>query len=104
MFGSVAQASDLGDSSAQKTVSYGDLNLTDTMGVQLLYSRLSSAAKTVCDMPDQRELARTAVAKRCIEQAMVQAINTVNNPQLTQLYLAKSRTTEKRFATVARIG
>jgi UrcA family protein len=104
MLGSVAQASDSGDSFAQNTVSYGDLNLTDMRGVQVLYSRLSSAAKTVCDMPDSRELERTVVAKRCVEHAMVQAITTVNNPLLTSLYLAKTGTTERRFATVARIG
>jgi UrcA family protein len=104
MLGSVAQASEAGDSSAQKMVGYGDLHLTESKDVQMLYGRLSSAAKTVCNMPDQRELARTAAANRCVEQAMVEAISAVNNPMLTSLYLAKTGTTEKRFATVARIG
>jgi UrcA family protein len=104
MLGNIAQASDSNDFAAQKTVEYGDLNLTDTNGVQVLYSRISSAARTVCEMPDQRELARAAIAKRCVEQAMVQAITTMNNPLLTNLYLSKTGTTERRFATVARIG
>jgi hypothetical protein len=39
-----------------------------------------------------------------MEQAMVQAINSVNNPMLTSLYLAKTGTSEKRFAIVARLG
>jgi UrcA family protein len=104
MLGSVAQAADLSDSATQRTVSYGDLNLTDAAGAQVLYSRLTSAAKTVCDMTDQRELARTGAARHCMEQAMVQAVNSVNNPMLTSLYLAKTGTTEKRFAIVARLG
>jgi UrcA family protein len=104
MLGSAAQASDSGDSATQKTVGYGDLNLTDSKGVQVLYWRLTSAAKTVCDMPDQRELARAAAAKRCMEQAMEQAITAVNNPLLTSLYLEKTAPTEKRFVAVARTG
>jgi UrcA family protein len=104
MLGGVAQASESGDVSTQKTVDYGDLILTDAKGIQMLYSRLTSAANTVCDMPDQRELARMAIAKRCVEQAMIQAVTNVNNSLLTSLYLAKTGTTEKRFATVARMG
>jgi UrcA family protein len=104
MLGSVAQASASGDSSAQETVRYGDLNLSDAKGVQVLYWRLLSASKTLCQMPDQRELARAAVAARCVERTMVQAITAVDNPQLRALYFAKTGTTELRFATVARIG
>jgi UrcA family protein len=104
MLGNVAQAADSGDSSVQRTVAYRDLDLSDANGVQLLYWRLSSAAKTVCDRADQRDLARVAVANRCIEQAMVQAITAVNSPMLTSLYLAKTGTTQRRFATVAQIG
>jgi len=103
MLGSGAQASDSGDSSTQKTVKYADLNLTDAKGVQTLYWRLTSAATTVCDVPDQRELARAAVAKHCVDQAMAHAIATVNNPLLTSLYVAKTGATDKRFAAVARI-
>jgi UrcA family protein len=104
MLGNVAQAADSGDSSVQKTVGYRDLDLSDANGVQLLYLRLSSAAKSVCDSADQRDLARVAVANHCIEQAMVQAITAVNSPMLTSLYLAKTGTTQRRFATVALIG
>jgi UrcA family protein len=104
MLGSVAQAAGSSDSATQRTVGYADLNLADSKGVQTLYLRLTSAAKTVCDMPDQRELARIAAARNCMEQAMVQAINSVNNPMLTSLYLAKTGTSEKRFAIVARLG
>ena len=104
MLGSVAQASYSGDSSAQETVRYGDLNLSDAKGVQVLYWRLLSASKTLCQMPDQRDLARAAIAARCVERTMVQAITAVDNPQLRALYFAKTGTTELRFATVARIG
>jgi UrcA family protein len=104
MLGSAAQAADSGESADQKTVGYADLNLTDVKGVQVLYWRLDSAAKTVCNMPDRRELARAANARQCVDQAMVQAIATVNNPLLTSLYLAKTGTMDRRVATVARIG
>lgn len=102
MLGSVAQASDSGDSAPQRTVGYADLDLTSTKGATVLYSRLTSAANAVCGrVVGDRDLARIASSKACVDQSMVHAITAVNDPMLTSVYLARTGMTDQRFATMA---
>ena len=101
MLGSVAQAYDSSDYAAHKTVGYSDLNLTKTQGAAVLYSRLVSAAKVVCGSADHRDLTGIAAVRPCVDQAMTQAVTSINSPMLTSLYLAKTGTSDKQFATIA---
>jgi UrcA family protein len=101
MLGSVAQAYDSSDYAAHKTVDYSDLNLGSSQGAAVLYSRLMSAAEVVCGSADHRDLAGLAAVKPCVDQAMTQAVTSINSPMLTSLYVAKTGTMDKQFATIA---
>jgi UrcA family protein len=101
MLGSVAQAYDSSDYAAHKTVDYSDLNLGGSEGAAVLYSRLMSAAEEVCGSADHRDLAGLAAVKPCVDQAMTQAVSSINSPMLTSLYVTKTGTMDKQFATIA---
>jgi UrcA family protein len=72
------------------TIRYSDLNLAKPGAVQVLYRRVESAAKEVCNHGESRELSRMAAAERCIDQAMGEAIAKIDVPQLNALYRTKS--------------
>jgi UrcA family protein len=101
VLGSVAQASESGESAPQRTVGYADLNLTTTKGAAVMYSRLRNAAYEVCGSVYSSDLQPVAVSKPCIARAMKNAITAVNSPMLTSRYLASTGTTAYDVPTVA---
>lgn len=56
---------------SQIVVSYGDLDLNTTAGVQLLDQRLEAGVKAVCGRPDIRDLKSGAAYTQCKEAAMI---------------------------------
>jgi len=73
------------------TIKYSDLNLAVPSAVEVLYHRVESAAKQVCNHgQNPRELARHAAAERCVDHAMSTAIEKIDVPQLNALYRTKS--------------
>jgi UrcA family protein len=72
------------------TINYSDLNLATPHAVEVLYRRVAVAAKEVCAYGETRELARQVAADRCVTQAMNNAIQKIDVPQLNALYRAKS--------------
>jgi UrcA family protein len=62
-------------------VPYGDLNLTDSVGAKVLYSRLRKAAEQVCGpVPNLRELDRSSDYEQCRDSALHSAIRQINQP------------------------
>lgn len=67
-------------------VSYSDLDLETSAGVERLYERIATAARRVC----QQQGARLSIATqrrftKCVDASMSSAARTVGNPTLTNL-------------------
>lgn len=74
------------------TVSYRDLDISKPWGLEVLYSRIQSAARGVCSLDQPpRELARAHAARTCYRSAVDNAVNQINRPMLTALHRVKSR-------------
>jgi UrcA family protein len=72
-----------------KTVAYGDLNLDTTVGANVLYARIRTAAREVCAPFEGRELARKVRWDSCFDHAVQTAVAQVDKPSLTALYSDK---------------
>lgn len=77
----VAAANTL-DAPAQRTVKFNDLNLATSSGVARLYARISSAAKEVCEPEGVWNVAALLARQECVQQAIEQAVDDVNDPML----------------------
>jgi UrcA family protein len=73
-------------------VSYADLDINKPRGLEVLYSRIQRAARSVCDYDYSiKELARGRHAKACYETAMDDAVRQINRPTLTAFHRTKAR-------------
>jgi UrcA family protein len=68
-----------------KTVLYGDLNIESDQGAKVLYARLRSAAKDVCQPLEGRNLLGNHW-QRCFDHAMDSAVAQVNTARVTALH------------------
>jgi UrcA family protein len=85
-----------GDEVPSRRVSFADLDLTRSVEAAILYSRIQSAAREVCEpVIVSRPLASLAVTHSCVREAITRAVADVNAPALTSYYLAKMRPTIK---------
>ena len=76
------------------TVAYADLNLANAAGANALYQRIRGAARKVCTLDNESPYALQDSAKRkCIVDAIDQAITKVNSPVLVAMYKAKNSRT-----------
>jgi len=87
----------------RKAVNYSDLNLNTPEGAAVLYKRIKSAAREVCDVYDGSLFPQShnAEVKACIGEAIDHAVMQVNRPMLTNLYKAKTGQTGNQL-TAAR--
>lgn len=69
-----------------RTVHYSDLNLNTQPGAEALYHRIRSAAEQVCGDVGSRQLAESAAAKACVNQAVATSVRAVNSRLLTRIY------------------
>jgi UrcA family protein len=76
----------------RKAVKFGDLNLNTPEGASVLYKRLTTAAKEVCDVFDDSIFPHSheAQVNACIDEAITRAVIQINRPMLTNLYRAKT--------------
>jgi UrcA family protein len=92
----VSFASDSSDA-LQVKVKYGDLNVSSASGATTLYNRIRVAANTVCH-PLQpftpADLGGYRVFAACVQKAMSNAINEVNEPALFTIATAKTGTSK----------
>ncbi len=99
---SVAHAHPPGDS-PRKAVTFGDLNLDTPEGAAVLYQRITTAARKVCNIFGDSIFpeARVAAEKACIDDAVTHAVMQVNRPLLTNLYKAKTGRTDNQLTALA---
>lgn len=72
------------------TVSYADLNLASSSGLDVLYLRIKSAAHKVCGVENMRvplDLERRNRA--CVDSAIDGAVNGIDDVRLTHLHQAR---------------
>jgi UrcA family protein len=76
------------------TVSYADLNLSNPSGARTLYQRIRGAARKVCTVAGESPYEVQDLDKRkCILDAIDQAVMKVNSPVLVAMYKAKNSRT-----------
>lgn len=81
---SVKQAFETGTSTV--TVNFSDLDIERGAGVETLYQRLRTAAKSVCGTKDARNLNEMQEWRACYKQALDGAVEKVNNDRLDELH------------------
>ena len=86
-----ASVATLEEPPASRVVKYGDLDLSRDAGVAALYSRISSAAREVCEPMDAVIMKMLRVRYDCRQEAVARAVDDVNSPALTSYYLAKTK-------------
>jgi UrcA family protein len=92
MTATLAHGADLseGGEPAKKVVQYGDLNLANATAVERLYRRIVSAARDVCEQPNNRSLQAQSRARICLAQSVERAVAAVHQPALTSVYMTKT--------------
>jgi len=68
------------DVSSQR-VQISDLNLASDDGWKTLLERLERAANNVCETPGSRDLLRSYVHRRCVNDALSRALSQVRSPE-----------------------
>jgi UrcA family protein len=72
-------------------VHFADLDLANKHDTQRLYSRLRIAAREVCsDFAERKSPVMRDRYKGCMNEALTDAIETIGNPALTALHVAKT--------------
>lgn len=69
-----------------KVVAYGDLDVNSPMGAQVLYARVRSAAREVCQPLEGRDLKTKLAWRQCYDSALNGAVRGIHQPALTALY------------------
>jgi UrcA family protein len=77
-----------------RTVSFADLDLTNSKGVATLYGRIKSAADKVCESSEPTSLQTLAYVRSCTKRAIAQAVRDVNSFGLTTFHLATTNQTD----------
>src|SRR5262249_10399325 len=78
------------------TVHFAELDLTRSEGAAVLYERLASAARTVCNSLDGRDLASQMRFRSCVATPIGSAVGKVDRSALTAYY--KTRTHDRHSA------
>lgn len=68
------------DGPRSETVRYGDLDLSNAEGAGTLFHRLHSAAADVCNRPDSGDPLAGPSYRRCLVEAMGDAVEAVGQP------------------------
>jgi UrcA family protein len=74
-----------------RVVGFKDLDLTRQAGVQVLYTRIKSAAREVCEPLDAWTLRLLRQDLDCRADAIGRAVADVNSAALTTYYLTKTK-------------
>jgi UrcA family protein len=85
----VARAAGWSRDAPSVTVSFSDLDLSKPRGTATPYTRIRSAARTVCGTVDIR-LVEEVNWGQCVDQSIANAVAEVGDPNLTAYYLAKT--------------
>lgn len=72
-------------------VQYRDLDLSRDKDAKRLFHRIVSAARKACGNDPESDLQRLALYKKCMRNAVTDAVAQVNSSQLTRIYQAEAR-------------
>ena len=72
-------------------VRYADLDLSKTAGAAAVYSRISHAARIVCQSLDGRPLDMAVKYRSCLQQAVAKAVADVNSPLVSQYHESRTK-------------
>jgi UrcA family protein len=86
VFTGFAQAAEL----RRLEVSYGDLDLAKAESASALYWRIQHAAHNVCEANTVSDSRAVLIERKCVTKAVDDAIQSVDNANLTAIYLAKT--------------
>ena len=75
----------------QEKVTFGDIDVSRPQGAAILYSRIKRAAGKVCAPYWATSLQAWVSTHDCVRSAIAQAVATVDQPALSQIYSAKYR-------------
>ena len=89
----VSAASSL-DSPPQRIVKFGDVNLATESGVAVLYSRIRSAAREVCEPGNVWNIGALLASKECTDRAIERAVEDINAPLLNSYHRTRSQVSE----------
>jgi UrcA family protein len=79
-----------------RTVSFADLDLTNTRSIETLYGRIKTAAGKVCDSDEPTSLQTLQYVRTCTRQAIDQAVKDANSPGLATFHAAVTERTDFR--------
>ena len=71
------------------SVSFADLNIQNTAGAKVLYSRLQHASESVCNLKSYRELgslSRLAKARACYVEKLDKAVANIDSAALQAIH------------------
>jgi len=71
------------------SVSFADLNIENTAGARVLYSRLQQASETVCSVESYRELgslSHVAAAEQCYTETLNEAVSKIDSAELHKIH------------------
>jgi UrcA family protein len=85
----IAAAKD--DGLVSTVVDYRDLDLSQSADATRLYARLQYASKKVCNSYDTRDLRMQRLNAACVDAALNEAVERVNDPKLTALHATEPR-------------
>src|SRR5581483_9490285 len=85
----VAVASDDDTAAPTYKVRFGDLDLDTAAGNKQLYSRIRLGAESVCRTSEGKDLGSVAKHKRCMENAVADAVAKIDKPRLTAFYVSQ---------------
>lgn len=72
------------------TVRFADLDATSAQGAAVLYQRIKSAAKIVCQgLEPDRQLARIMLYTHCVNKAIGDAVARLDRPAVTEYAVAR---------------
>jgi UrcA family protein len=71
-------------------VHYGDLDLAKSEQANKLYWRIQHAAHNVCEVNTMPASRAVLLERKCVATAVDEAIQRVDNPNLTAIYQAKA--------------
>lgn len=91
-----ASATTVDDEARQAVVRYSDLDLGRPEDARRLYGRILSAAREVCENFRSPDLQRAQIHRRCMEEAVANAVAKVQSAQVTAIASADSQHLAKR--------
>jgi UrcA family protein len=72
-------------------VAYGDLDMAQPKAGEILYGRISRAARRACEEHSRGDLAQMSQYNKCYQTAVANAVDKVNERTLTAFYRAKAQ-------------